>query len=156
MPSVFLVRHFCHIRHAILSGAIYWQKREQNNAGFAGIPASYPILRMSVSERLRGRKISQMIPNLWMTRAYLYSLSSPNGIEFINTFLLFVSNHGNCKNDMFVCSYLPQRASRIVSNKIYDWKTFCAVISVTVISVTVLRDGYDILYTMDKLTSQKW
>ena len=72
----------------------------------------------------------------------LYSLSFPNGIEFLNTFLLFVSNHGNCKNDMFMCSYIPQRASGIVYIQSYDWKMFCAVISVTVISVTVLRDGY--------------
>ena len=37
-----------------------------------------------------------------MTRAYLYSLSFPNGIEFINTVLLFVSNHSKCEN-YFVC-----------------------------------------------------
>ena len=51
----FLSQHFCHICHAILSGTIYCQKREHSNAGFGGIPARYPILRMSVSARLRGR-----------------------------------------------------------------------------------------------------
>ena len=115
LPSIFLVPTFL----SYPSRNFVWRhilpkKREHSNAGFAGIPARYPILPMSVSARLRGRKISQIIPNLWMTRAYLYSLSFPNGIEFLNTFLLFVSNHGNCQNYMFMCSYIPQRASWIV------------------------------------------
>ena len=72
LPSIFLVPTFL----SYPSRNFVWHhllpKREHSNAGFAGIPARYPILRMSVSAHLRGRKISQIIPNLWMTRAYLY------------------------------------------------------------------------------------
>ena len=99
--------HLRHVRHGTLYGTIYCQKKEHSNAGFAGIPARYPIIRMSVSVRLRGRQISQIKFNLWMTRAYLYSPSCPNGIAFLNTVLLFVNNHGNCKM-ICLCVHIHQ------------------------------------------------
>ena len=87
------ILHFCLLFFLSLSftsrpsrnlyGAIYCQKREHSNAGFAGIPARYPIIRMPVSVRLRGKQISQIILNLWMTHAYLYSPSCPNGIALL-------------------------------------------------------------------------
>ena len=42
-----------------------------------------------------------------MTRAYLYSPSCPNGIAFLNTVLLFVNNHGNCKM-ICLCVHIHQ------------------------------------------------
>ena len=52
------ILHFCLLFFLSLSftscpsrnlyGAIYCQKREHSNAGFAGIPARYPIIRMPV------------------------------------------------------------------------------------------------------------
>ena len=67
----------------------------------------YPIIRMPVSVRLRGKQISQIILNLWMTHAYLYSPSCPNGIAFLNTMSLFVNNHGNCKM-ICLCVHIHQ------------------------------------------------
>ena len=110
--------HLRHVRHGTLYGTIYCQKKEHSNAGFAGIPARYPIIRMSVSVRLRGRQISQIKFNLWMTRAYLYSLSCPNGIAFLNTVLLFVNNHGNCKM-ICLCVHIHQNGHQDSSTKDY-------------------------------------
>ena len=118
------ILHFCLLFFLSLSftscpsrnlyGAIYCQKREHSNAGFAGIPARYPIIWMPVSVRLRGKQISQIILNLWMTHAYLYSLSCPNGIAFLNTVLLFVNNHGNCKM-ICLCVHIHQNGHQDLS-----------------------------------------
>ena len=72
------------------------------------------VTKASVSVRLRGRQISQIKFNLWMTRAYLYSPSCPNGIAFLNTVLLFVNNHGNCKM-ICLCVHIHQNGHQYSS-----------------------------------------
>ena len=119
------------------------KKKEHSYAGFAGIPARYPIIRMSVSVRLRGRQISQIKFNLWMTRAYLYSPSCPNGIAFLNTVLLFANNHGHCKM-ICLCVHIHQNGHQDSSTfKVMIEKLTVSSGPSRVRSVTILRDGPD-------------
>ena len=88
-----------------------------------------------------------------MTRAYLYSPSCPNGIAFLNTVLLFVNNHGNCKM-ICLCVHIHQ-------NGHHDSSTFKVMIEKLTVtsgpsrsgSVTILRDGPD-FYMQNSCPSQ--
>ena len=109
--------------------------KKRNTATQASLvyPPDNPIIRMSVSVRLRGRQISQIKFNLWMTRAYLYSPSCPNGIAFLNTVLLFVNNHGNCKM-ICLCVHIHQNGHQ-------DSSTFKVMIEKLTVSSGPSRSG---------------
>ena len=68
-----------------------------------------------------------------MARAYLYSPSCPNGIAFLNTVLLFVNNHGNCKM-ICLCVYIHQNGHQ-------DSSTFKVMIEKRFVSSGPSRSG---------------
>ena len=68
-----------------------------------------------------------------MTRAYLYSPSCPNGIAFLNTVLLFVNNHGNCKM-ICLCVHIHQNGHQ-------DSSTFKVMIEKLTVSSGSSRSG---------------
>ena len=68
-----------------------------------------------------------------MARAYLYSPSCPNGIAFLNTVLLFINNHGNCKM-ICLCVHIHQNGHQ-------DSSTFKVMIEKRFVSSGPSRSG---------------
>ena len=111
LPSIFLVPTFL----SYPSRNFVWRhllpkKKEHSNAGCGWYIREIPYRKdVSFSALAWKKNLTNYTKSLNVTCVPLFTVRFPNGIAFLNTVLLFVSNHGNCKNYMFMCLYIPKR-----------------------------------------------
>ena len=107
---------------------------------FAKCPLLYPdTLRLFADRKFLA--FQYFLTYLFLLFLNLFTVIFPNGIEYSLIILLVIMV---IAKTICLCVHIYQNGHQESPKN--DWKTFCAVISVTVIFVTILGDGYDILY----------